>query len=204
MPEGSSPLNNAEPDRSTPPRTRSPAGDARWWAAGEQTAGKPLQARHRREAASTRIEGPVRVTLSDRPRNRSPNARRRNSVVQRRRRCSGRSWARWQRWHNAARLRERLLPGSWSRCALASTTRVVGNDARPASVSKRNCRTTVFGAATPLTRRPASSRQQPRSASHQRPSPRCCTTCPCGRPHCSHRRARVKRTLADSSRQSIG
>ena len=61
------------------------------------------------------------------------------------------------------------------------------------------------GEGIPRTPLPRPSRQAPRSASHQTPSPKCVTSCPCGRPQCSQQPlARVKRTRCDSSRQSMG
>jgi hypothetical protein len=98
------------------------------------------------------------------------------SVVTRRRRCSSRSWRIWQRWHSAFRFRSRLLVGSWSRCAAASTTLVVrivmSSPTRRASRDKA---------------RPRPLRQVRSSSSHHRPSPKCRISRPCGLPHLSHR-----------------
>ena len=82
--------------------------------------------------------------------------------------------------------------GSWSRCAAASTTRVVPSPSRS-------------GRAGAETRRPSPSRQSRRSSSHQRPSARRSTVRPRGRRQCSQRPlARRKRTQRLTWGQSIG
>jgi len=115
------------------------------------------------------------------------------------------SWIMWQRWHRAARLRGRLAPGSWFKCALASTTRGMCGlgGAMPANTSwvrERSARSCMV-----RPRLPRPSRQAPTSSSHQVPSPRWITSRPWGRWQCSHLPfARGKRISWDNSAQSIG
>jgi hypothetical protein len=134
---------------------------------------------------------------------RSPIARRCRSVMCRRRRCSGRSWARWQRPHKAARLRDVLLAGSWSRCAVARITRRSRNgddDGKPANVGAADVNTSRVGSRA---FRPRSSRQQRWLSSHHWPWGSCATLAACGLPHRSQRPpARRKRTDCESCCQS--
>ena len=116
--------------------------------------------------------------------NRSPIARSRNALHQRRRRCSAASWIMWHRWHSAARLRGRLSPGSWFRWALARTTRVTssrGGASMPARASWSTA--SASGPGRERTRFPRPLRQVAASRSHQIPSPRCNTSQPWGRRH---------------------
>ena len=93
-----------------------------------------------------------------------------------------------------ATLSATLLNGSWSRWAVPSTTRVD----RPGGPWSAGC--------GPLrTTRPLPQRQDCRSSSHHRLSPRWITRRPCGRTQPSLRPlARRNRMEVDSSRQSIG
>jgi hypothetical protein len=126
---------------------------------------------------------------------RSPTARRWRRVMWRRRRCSGRSCARWQRPHSAARLRDVLLVGSWSRCAVARITRRSRNGddgGKPANVGAADANASRVGSRA---FRPRSSRQHRWVSSHHCPSGSWATLAECGLPHCSHLPpARRKRT----------
>ena len=114
---------------------------------------------------------------------------RRRQVSRRWARWCGRSCSRWQRWQRARRLRSRLLAGSWSRCAAASTTRVVRSRIASTRSGQR-------------AGRPRRSRQVPaprRTSGRPAGSGGCAR---CGRPQAWHVRRRARSARGRSVRAS--